>query len=358
MTPLKRGDIYYAVWTCIPGRCPVHPAQKRHWVSLGTGDKREAKRLCSELEAKLQEDKARVKLGLPLVRRSTMTLGQFRDQYLDLTAHDKAASTHSTEQYTLKTLVGYFGEDFPLDGLTQDALEGYRRHRLQTVAPRSWNSALATLKSIFAWGLRREPVLYDKNPFERITRVDKGEPTRQKFVAREDIGKVMQVARPFWRNVIGFLYVGMCRGSELRELKWADVDFEHSRLTFRKTKERKQKTIPIIPILRTVLESAKKYSGDSEYVFPGPDGKELKKDLLHHTLQRLGRRVNVRIGPHMLRHSGITTSLGKGAPLFAVQKQAGHSQVATTEGYTHLALDAQIGVMESLKVDELYREGA
>lgn len=354
MTPLKRGNIYYAVWTCIPGRCPVHPVQKRHWASLGTGDKREAKRLCSELETKLQEDKARVKLGLPLVRRASMTLGQFRDQYLDSTSHDKAASTHLVERYHLDTLVQHFGEGCTLDGLTQDALEGYKRHRLKTVAPRTWNSTLASLKAIFAWGLRREPALYDKNPFSSITRVDKGEPTREKFVSRGDIKKAMQAARPFWQNVIAFLYCGMCRGSELRGLKWSDIDFENSRITFRKTKERKTKAIPIIPVLRSVLESAKRYSGTSEYVFPGPDGHEIKKDLLHHTLQRIGKRVNVKLSPHMLRHSGITTALGKGVPLFAVQKQAGHSQVTTTQGYTHLGMESQVGVMEALGVDEIY----
>lgn len=355
MTPLKRGDIYYAVWTCIPGRCRVHQKQARHWVSLGTGDKREAKRLCMELETRVKKERAQVRLGIA-VKPESLSLGRYKAQYLESTAHDKASTTHRTESYHLGSLIEYFKEDFLVENLTQELLEGYKRSRLtgDKIAPRSWNSELATLKSIFAWGLRREPALYERNPFASISRVDKGEPTVQKYIARDDIEKVMKKSPVFWRNVIAFLYCGMCRGSELRGLKWSDVDLDAGKIVFRQTKERKQKAIPIIPIVRSILCSARLSSAGSEYVFPGRDGQEMTKDALHHKLQDLGRAAGVKLSPHMLRHSGITMALVKGVPLFSVQKQAGHSQVTTTEGYTHIHLDAQTIVMEALRVNEMY----
>jgi integrase/recombinase XerC len=52
----------------------------------------------------------------------------------------------------------------------------------------------------------------------------------------------------------------------------------------------------------------------------------------------------------MLRHSGITDALAAGAPLFSVQKVAGHTQVTTTQGYAHVDMDAQQKAMSALDI--------
>lgn len=355
MTPIKRGDIYYAVWTCTAGLCPVHQAPRRHWASLKTGDRREAKALCAELEKQLLEERVRAKLGLPqTLRQASMSLMEYKDLYLESTAHDKAGSTHKTEMYHLTTLIRHVGAETRLTGLTQDVLENYKRVRLREIAPRSWNSELATLKSVFGWGLRRDPPLYASNPFNGVTRVDKGVPRVEKYIPKADIKAVLRSCNQYWRNVITFLYCTWCRGSELRGLKWQDIN--DVTVEFKHPKERRRKRIPITPLVRAILQSAKEYAGDSEYVFPSNTGKQMSKDMLHHKLQALGETVGVKLSPHMLRHSGITDALNAGAPLFAVQKQAGHSQVTTTAEYSHMDLESQRNAMDKLEVSELYGE--
>ncbi len=348
MTPLKRGDAYYAVWTCAAGLCNQHAAPARHWVSLRTGDKREAKAACAALEARLDADKVSLKLGLPRAVRTGMSLGEYRALYLACVSQDKAASTIRTEGFHLGSLIAYLGENFRLENMTQDVLEGYKRARLETIAPRSWNSELATLKSVFAWGTRREPPIYARNPFATISRVDKGAPTIEKYIQGEDLRKVVAACAPFWRNVVLFGYLTFCRGSELRGLTWDNVDLDAGVITFPETKERKKKTVPIIPALREVLGSAKTLAEGSRYVFPAHGGGMLTKDGLHHKLVSLGEAIGVKLSPHMLRHTGITDALKAGAPLFAVQKQAGHSQVTTTAEYGHMELGAQGDAMGKL----------
>ena len=353
VTPIKRGNVYYAVWSCIPGQCQKHSTATQHWMSLRTGDKREAKAACDTLAERLDTDKVRVKLGLP-VQRGDMSLAEFRGLYLESTAQDKAESTHKTEACHIATLVEYFGDSFQVQGLTQDVLEGYKRNRLNVLAPRSWNSHLGTLRAVFAWGLRRQPPLYAVNPFLAITRVDKGQPTIQKYVTKQDLVKVIRSCRePFWVNIMAFLYATWCRGSELRELKWSDVHTDLKVLEFRHPKERRLKKVPITPALERILQNAARYSSGT-YVFPGTDGGKMTKDSLHHKLQGIGHAVNVKLSPHMLRHSGITDALVAGAPLPAVQQQAGHSQLTTTAGYAHMTLDAQRGAMDKLNLEGVY----
>lgn len=358
MTPVKIGETYYCFWTCVPGYCAKHPKPVQHKTCLHTGDKREAKARIDALEKQLGAQRARVALGLPAeLGGSDMPLAEYQKAYLTSTEHDKAESTRKTEACHLATFLRWAGDARPLSSLSQDVLEKYKADRLRAVAPRSWNSELATLKSIFSWGTRRHPKLYDRNPFDGISRVDKGQPTVEKYISRADLAKVIQECPdPYWVNVLAFLYATWCRGSELRNLRWEDVHRlpGGGYIDFVGPKEQKGgvKRIPIPASgpLRNVIKRAE-LLGTGPYVFPNPEnGQMMTKDVLHHKLADLGKRAGVKLSPHMLRHSGITDALAAGAPLFSVQAVAGHTQVTTTQGYAHVDMDAQQKAMQTLDV--------
>ena len=84
----------------------------------------------------------------------------------------------------------------------------------------------ATLKAVFSWGLRRQPPLYTVHPFASLRRVDPGDQTIEKYVARNDLSLVVQACtEPFWVTALAFLYAIFCRGGEMRALLWEDVHF-------------------------------------------------------------------------------------------------------------------------------------
>jgi integrase/recombinase XerD len=76
-------------------------------------------------------------------------------------------------------------------------------------------------------------------------------------------------------------------------------------------------------------------------LFPGPSGKPLTRQALWKIVRRLARVAGTKdpVHPHQLRHSFATHLLSGGADLRTVQTLLGHSDIATTEIYTHVSRD-------------------
>lgn len=345
MQPVKIDGVYYAFWTCVQGYCELHAVPKRHKGSLHTGDKREALDRCADLARRLEQERARVTLGLAPVAKSNMLLSEYVTKYRERTAHDKAKTTQETEKYHVATFLAYTG-DRPLSHVTSELCQQYKLHRLKSVAPRSWNSELTTLRAMFNHGLTWHPKPFEVSPFAGVTRVEKGVPTVEKYVSPSDIAKAD--GDPFWLNCLEFLRITWCRGGELRGLKWSDVYYDAGFLEFRAPKERRVKRLPLTRSLVACLAKAKELRGSSVYVFPHIDGSMMTKLTLYRGISRLGYSAGVKLSPHMLRHSGITNALAAGANVFAVQQVAGHSQVTTTQGYEHTDLRMKQAAMDAV----------
>lgn len=353
MTPVKIKGVYYAFWTCTKGYCNLHSEPDRHKASLRTRDKREALARCRELDERLEKERARIALGLPPPNRmGGAKLGDFLADYRAHRQPDKAPLTRDNENRILARLVEYVesavGREPVLADLDQAMTEGYRRHRLSHLAPRSWNSEIKTLKAIFGWGLTRRPPYFEISPFAGVRTVDKGEPTVEKYVAPDQIEAAAMSGHPFWLNALDFLRVTWCRSSELCNLRWDRVYWGAGYLEFVRPKEKKSKQIPLTSSILQILAKARELSPESTYVFEWK-GKPLTRCVLYNHIHGLGAVANVKLSPHMLRHSGVTNALASGAPLVAVQAVVGHSSLQTTQGYVHMALDPKRAAIELLE---------
>jgi integrase/recombinase XerD len=142
------------------------------------------------------------------------------------------------------------------------------------------------------------------------------------------------------KAMIEILYATGMRISELVNLKLTDVDFNRAVLkVFGKgSKER------LVPYGEKAAEALDIYlrdrkRSDSKNVFLSNRGSQITRGAFWQRIKIYIKRENLKssISPHTLRHAFATHLLNRGADLRSVQILLGHSDLSTTQIYTHIA---------------------
>ncbi len=149
------------------------------------------------------------------------------------------------------------------------------------------------------------------------------------------------------KAVLEALYATGMRVSEAVNLKTdnVNVDVGFLRCIGKGNKER------VIPLGKKAIRSVQRYlevsrpkllkGKTSEYLFLSRFGKRISRQSLWKIIKRYARQAGIKkpIRPHILRHSFATHLLERGADLRSVQEMLGHSNISTTQIYTHINKD-------------------
>ncbi len=150
------------------------------------------------------------------------------------------------------------------------------------------------------------------------------------------------------RALLETLYATGSRASEVVGLKLVDLHLDSS---FCKClgKGNKQRVVPLgapaVQALRDYLGEFRpklvRANADAPWVFVSRGGKVLSREMLWALVKKYTLRagLNARVSPHTLRHSFATHLLAGGADLRTVQELLGHSNIRTTQHYTHVDRD-------------------
>ncbi len=178
-----------------------------------------------------------------------------------------------------------------------------------------------------------------------------------KALSREEVGAMLGETQP--RNetargqalalrdraMLEFLYAGGVRVSEVADARLEDLKLEMGYILVR-GKGDKERMVPLgVPAQRALqlyLKSgrevmAKKRS--SPLLFLGTGGRRLTRQRVWQLVGKASLASGRHASPHMLRHSCATHMVENGADLRTVQTILGHSDISTTQIYTHVALD-------------------
>lgn len=147
------------------------------------------------------------------------------------------------------------------------------------------------------------------------------------------------------RTMLELLYATGLRVSELINLKQSQVNFNQGviRIVGKGDRER------LIPLgeeaqrwLRDFIDGPRMeilLERQTDYLFPTRRGDRMTRQAFWHIIKRYAEKAGVRkkMSPHSLRHAFATHLLNRGADLRVVQLLLGHSDLSTTQIYTHVA---------------------
>lgn len=215
------------------------------------------------------------------------------------------------------------------------------------ISARSLARQLSAMKSFFRWMKRENRIAED--PTLNVARPRLGRPL-PKTLTEEEVEALLgapDLDDPLGlrdRAMLEVLYAAGLRVSELVGLTLGQVNTRQGlvRVVGKGDKER------LVPLGEEALHWLERYlrdgrpallGDDREVLFPSRRGTRMTRQTFWHRIKQLAVRAGVQkpLSPHTLRHAFATHLLNHGADLRVVQLLLGHSDLSTTQIYTHVA---------------------
>lgn len=227
-----------------------------------------------------------------------------------------------------------------------DLSEGLKLLTQEGLSPRSVARTISSLRGFYKFLLRDGFIKEDPLAHISAPQMDKHLP---RFLTEDEIGSLLNAPDVSSlegvrdRAMLELLYATGLRVSELTGLVYADINLDRGLLSCR-GKGSKQR---FIPIGKSALHWLEKYlqvrpvlteGRTVKAFFVRSGGGHMTRHYFWGILRRYTDRLGLdNVSPHTLRHSFATHLMQHGADSRSVQALLGHSDLATTQIYTHLS---------------------
>lgn len=214
--------------------------------------------------------------------------------------------------------------------------------------PRSTARQLSSFRRFYRFLLREGMIQEDPTLKIEMPKIGRPLPKSLSEPEVESLLAAPDVSDPLGhrdRAMLEVLYATGLRVSELINLRQNQVNMNQGVLRIRGKGDR-ERLIPIGeeaqrwvrefmagPRLEILLER------QSEFLFPTRRGDRMTRQAFWHIIKRYAKKTDIagKLSPHTLRHAFATHLLNNGADLRVVQMLLGHSDLSTTQIYTHVA---------------------
>ena len=267
--------------------------------------------------------------------------------FLNYLLVDKGLSNNTAKAYEAD-ISSFFqwldNEDLKYKNLQEDHINQYISFLFQRkMRSSSVNRKISSIKSFYIFLVKRNFV--KNSPLNDLV-TPKQEKYLPESMSEAEVDKLLN--SPDVKNkienrdkaMIEMLYATGMRISELVNLKITDVDMKRCvvKVFGKGSKER------LVPFGETALDSLRSYLNEREQssskeIFLSNRGKKMTRVAFWQRVKIYLIRENLKnsISPHTLRHAFATHLLNRGADLRSVQLLLGHSDLSTTQIYTHIA---------------------
>lgn len=238
-------------------------------------------------------------------------------------------------------LLHAFGEMYLRD-ISAREIDAYKALKLLTLKPKTVANHLSVLRR--ALSLAKE-----YGDVESVPTIRMPKPEQQKFdfLTYEEAERFIAAALPRWRTMIAVALGTGLRVGELRALRWEDVDLERGVIrvcrnatvddAVKAPKNGTFREVPLSERAASALRAHRHLRGP--LVFCHENGRMLKEHECKHGPKTASRRAGIgrTVYWHVLRHTFASHLAMRGVPMRTLQELLGHSSLAMTQRYAHLA---------------------
>lgn len=229
---------------------------------------------------------------------------------------------------------------------------------IEQKAENSRMRAVSSLRHFYRWLAARELIAHD--PMQTIPSPKRGQhlPVALSMAEVDQLLAAPDVNQPLGlrdRAILEVMYATGLRVSELVHLQLGDLHLE-MKLIQTIGKGNKERLIPIgeiaIDYIQRYLEESRPRLIRSDHfvgtLFLNFHGRPLSRQAIWKMIKKYIEQVDIHknVTPHTLRHSFATHLLENGADLRVVQELLGHSDISTTQIYTHITQQRLLDVYQ------------
>ena len=343
----------------------VDPSGKRKTIRLGKSSKRIAETAKGHIERLLSAKIAGhspdpetanwlagigdvlygrlVKVGLTSPRKTLdqVTIGHFIEEYL-ASRTDIAEQTRKNMRVSMNRLRSFFGHDREMSSIIEGDADDYRQWLVnEKYAPATISKEIIFARQIFKSASRKK--LIQNNPFADVKAGKQTNATRIHFIDRETIQAVLDACPNTQWQLVFARYGGVRIPSEIKSLRWSDVNWARNRITITVPKKahidgHQTRVIPIFPELRPFLDKA---FGEAE------EGQEFVVPLARNTgnlrthALRIIQKAGVKVWPKPFQNlrASRETELMQTYQAYKVLAWIGHTAAVAQDHYLMLTDD-------------------
>jgi len=288
-------------------------------------------------------------------------------KWQDWLQYEKQLSPHTMRAYCgdlghfLNFLISYNGESPGLDTLSQVSIADFRawmsRKAMDGTGNASRARSLSGVKNFLTW-LDRQGIMHNAaiNAVRTPKLAHKLPKPLQEKQAMELLESADLLVKDDWigqrdRALFTLLYGCGMRIDEALSLNLKDLPRDGLIRVI--GKGRKERQLPVIPIIENTIEAYRvlcPYPEEPQRpLFLGSRGARLAQGVAQRAMRHLRKAIGLpeNATPHALRHSFATHLLQNGANLREIQELLGHSSLSTTQRYTEINADELMKVYKA-----------
>lgn len=294
----------------------------------------------------LKDKRERLETAQKAYEKANITFSELFEEYYQPHIENKdKKSTYNREVHLYKKWLKPVLGGLRLDRISLiSLLQPMDKKRLSN---RSKNYAIALTRQVFNFAIRNE-LFAGENPATKYGMLKKDDNRRMRFLTDTELNDLLAEIKKHSYNIYLMALISAdcgLRAGEIFKLTWADISLEEKMLFLRDTKNGKNRYAYMTNRVFEEFSNLQRQEGN-QFIFQSKNGNKIEH--VSRTFERAVKALGLNNGItdrrqkvvfHSLRHTFASRLVQKRVSLYEVKELLGHSDIAMTQRYSHLAND-------------------